>query len=93
MAVCAQDKIILNGQRRKYVAPFRHKGNPQGYRFLSWKGMNLPPLKDNGALLDGKKPDIAFRRVDLPEPFGPIRVTISPSSMWMEIFLRTRRFP
>ena len=75
---CPQNEVVQHGHRTEQLSLFRNQAYPSLdplFRFRSSIGFprNLiwPSLDCNAAM--------AFSKVDLPTPFGPITVTICPS--------------
>ena len=62
---------------------------------ISWGGVS--PTSSPSKLIDpsrgGVRPEIERKVVDLPAPFEPMRVTISPSLTSIEMPLRASMFP
>ncbi len=55
--------------------------------------MRIPFLRTTFPFVGLLSPVITFTRVDLPAPFGPIKVVISPRSNLSEMLSKTSRSP
>ena len=75
----AQLQVLLDGEAREDVVELRHVGDARPRHRMRGEARDLVVVKGDRALPRRTRPKIDFMRVDLPAPFGPTIVTISPS--------------
>jgi hypothetical protein len=68
----------------EYLASFGHLGKPQSHNAVGWQMKDIPTIKRTWPLVFFRRPEMAFKRVDLPAPLAPIMETTCPWSTFRQ---------